>query len=176
MNAAGVPKTQYIVIQGKCKFLRTNCVPNEYDAWDYLHYPNEEGVGILRKMQDGWLEDVEGIANELKQDEDGYFMRFRRPSLKKTRANKIITFVPPIITEADGKTPYLGLIGNGSDVTTTVELYFYKNPRKPGKFGSAIRWQSTRIDNLVVYEGDRDMNDQDKKLIKSLDRVAVPAW
>lgn len=176
MTQAGVPKTQYIELFGKCKFLNTKLVPNQYNAWDHLLYPTQDSLKTIRKLQDGWVEGVEGIMTELKQDEEGYFMRLRRPSKKETRAGKVITFTPPIILNADGVSPFTGLIGNGSDVMTKVELYFYKKPfGTDKKLGSAIRWMATRVDTLVPYDGPRDMNELDKKMSQQMDRVTHPA-
>lgn len=171
MSKAGVPKTVYIDLQGKGNWVNVQR-PDEYGKWGCVLYPNEESLTKIKKLKSGWVEGVEGIKNELKMDDDGYFIRLSRPQKKETRT-KIITFNPPHLFKEDGETPLINtLVGNGSDITCNIECYFFNTPQK--KLGSAIRLQSIRVDSLIAYEGKRDLDEQGQIQMKALAEVPPP--
>lgn len=173
MSQAGIPKTIYLDFKGKAKWVNVGH-PDEYGKWGCVLWLDTESVETFNKLKKGWYEDIEGIKNELKQDEDGYFARLSRPVKKETRT-KTITFNPPLLLQADGTTPYINtLVGNGSDVTCGMEVYFFKKPNKT--LGSAMRLQSIRVDNLIPYEGKRDMTADEAKLARSVQEAAPPSW
>lgn len=169
MSQPGVHATIYLSLAGKAKWVNVTKL-DDYGKWGLILYPDKDSLEKINKLKTGWYEDVEGIKNEIKKDDDGYNVRITRSQQKITRT-KTINFTAPLLLKADGETPLQNtLVGNGSDVTCQVEVYFYKPPMK-NKQGCAWRLQSIRVDNLIPYEGKRDMTDQDQKLIKTIANV-----
>lgn len=154
------PRTTHIYLQGKAKWFKAHTL-NKFGNWSHDIYLTEDSLDQVKKLkaQDG------AIKNVLKKDEDGYYMSFNRQPTKLIRG-KVIAFHAPEVVKADG-TPLTGvLVGNGSDITTKLELYKFKTPT--GAFGSAVRWLSTRVDNLIPYEPDTDFDEDTKKAVKGL--------
>src|SRR5689334_22159213 len=140
-------KTEYIPVKGKVKWFRQIKPDNKYDPprWRHVMYPDNESLNIIRDLQ------AEGVKNILNKDEDGYCINWSRPTQIKVNG-EYRGLQPPTVTLADGKTPYGGNVGNGSDVTTILEVYKHRVPNSP-KMAKAARWYSSRIDNLVPFEG-----------------------
>lgn len=173
MSQAGVPRTVYLDLSGKGNYVNVTRV-DDYGKWGCMLYPNPESIDKIKKMKEGWFEGVEGIKNELKLDENGEYMRFGRKQKHETRT-KTMVFPPPLLLDKDGKTPLQNtLVGNGSDITITIELYFFKKPNKG--LGSATRLQAIRVDNLIPYEGARDMSQSDLNAVGGMEKAPVPQW
>lgn len=142
---------KFIYLQGKTKWFRHQ-TPNKFHRYSHQLYLNEESLRKFKELQEN-KEDVQGIKNVLMKDEDGYYTTLSRPASKEIKG-KVIGFAPPMVYMSDGVTPLSGLnIGNGSDITTKMEVYTYFIPGQTNKKGMACRWLSSRIDNLVPYEG-----------------------
>jgi len=152
--------TKYEILQGKTKWFKYDRL-NEWGRWSHVLYLDSPSVEKVRALQEGYPS-VTGIKNKLSKDEDGYFMNIGRPSTVKRRGRDE-PLTPPYIFEADGTTPYTGLVGNGSDVTTKIEIFDYQPPGVKGNKSLAIRWFSSKIDNLITYEGPRDNDPQLEK-------------
>lgn len=158
-------KTDYVNFQGKARWFKPQ-QPNQWNKWSHDLILTPESLETFRELQisqkdvdklTGKEVTISGILNKLKKDEDGYYTTFSRPASKEYKG-KIRGFEPPIVLQADGKTPLIGvLVGNGSDITTTCECYTY--PAPGGGYGRALRWYSSRIDNLVPFEMNRDADD-----------------
>src|SRR3569833_622801 len=134
-------KTEYLFIQGKCKWFR-NKVPNQWNKYSHQIYPNPKGVELLRELQ------ADGMKNVIRKDEDGWYTNFGRPVVKETSTGKKIGFEPPEVFDMDG-VPFDGLVGNGSDITTKIVVYPYDfNCKKVIGF----RWFSSRVYILVPNE------------------------
>lgn len=144
--------TKYLVLQGKTKWFRYD-KPNEWDKWAHVLYPDPDS---LKKIQELMVSDNEfqAIKNTLKKDDDGYYLTISRP-IRIRRKGREEAMNPPYVFERDGTTPFVGLVGNQSDITTKIEVYDYAVPGMKAR-GRAIRWFSSKIDNLVPYEGTRD--------------------
>lgn len=156
-----MPATKFETFQGKAHW---NSLTNidKYGKWSiklYLDPPSKE------KFQE--LVAEHGILTRLSKDDDGYYANFGRHQ-KKTYGPKEIIFNPPVIVEADGKTPFLGKVGHGSDVTVTAELYPYTVPASGGKKGKALRLASVRIDTLVPFDVEEHGNEREVKQISAL--------
>src|SRR5258708_15884757 len=139
-------KTTFEYIQGKVKWFRPVIV-NQWNKWSTQIHPNDAGVELIRELQ------AKGLKNQLKKDEDGYYVSFTRPATKTIKSGKTIAFAPVEVFDKDG-VPFTGAVGNASDVTLKIEVYKHETPT--GKKAVAARWVSARIDNLVPYEPDRD--------------------
>lgn len=146
---------RYYYLKGKAKWFQSRKV-NEWGRWEHQLFPDAASLELLRKLKED-TEDHQGIRNNLQEDRDGdgIFIRIGRAG-QKTIRGKVVAFQPPEIFDRDGTTVLRDVnVGNGSDVTTKIEHYTYAvPPAKSGKRGSAIRWESTRIDNLVPYQSE----------------------
>jgi hypothetical protein len=87
----------------------------------------------------------EGIQNRMKTDQDGAFVTLRCPIEKKIRGT--MTKMNPILAIKD-QVPYIGMIGDGSDITCMVTVYDYRKPIT-NEAGKAIRLSAIKINNLV---------------------------
>jgi hypothetical protein len=137
-------KTEYVFIQGKTKWFRAT-TPNKFGAWSHDIYPNAESLEKLRALKQ---RGEESIKNVEKKDDDGVYYTFKRDQSKLMKG-KVVGFAPPEVLDKEGKPLRDTLVGNGSDITTKLEMYYYKTPM--GGKGSAVRWLSSRIDNLIPF-------------------------
>lgn len=157
---ANYSKTENIYIQGKVSWFRPK-VPNKWNKWSVQIHPNDKGLEIIRELQ------AQGVKNQLKKDNDGYYTSFSRPVTKETSTGKILSFTPVEVFDKDGN-KFDGNVGNGSDVTLKLEVYQHATPG--GGKAKAVRWVSARIDNLVPFEKERDLNDFEKEAAEGLDK------
>lgn len=155
---ANYSKTENIYIQGKVSWFRPK-VPNKWNKWSVQIHPNDKGLEIIRDLQ------AQGVKNQLKKDQDGYYTSFSRPVTKETSTGKILSFTPVEVFDKDGN-KFDGNVGNGSDVTLKLEVYQHATPG--GGKAKAVRWVSARIDNLVPFESERDLNDFEKEAHEGL--------
>lgn len=88
------------------------------------------------------LFDESGSKLEYRKDDEGEWLKIRRPWEKKF-GDKLKKFDPPVVLDKDGNVTDV-LIGNGSDVTVKVEVYDTKK-------GKGTRLEAVRIDKLVPY-------------------------
>lgn len=146
-------KPDIIYLQGKVSWFR-NKIPNQWNKWSTQVHPNPESLEIIRDLQ------AQGVKNQLKKDDDGYFINLSRPVTKETQSGKILSFEPVRVFNKDGS-PFDGNVGNGSDATLKVEVYQHATPG--GGKAKAMRWVSARIDNLVPFEADRDLDQAEVK-------------
>lgn len=146
-------KTEYVYIQGKVSWFRPK-VPNKWNKWSVQIHPDAKGLELIRDLQ------AQGIKNQLKKDDDGYYSTFSRPVTKETAGGRILSFTPVEVFDKDGN-PFDGNVGNGSDVTLKLEVYNHNVPG--GGTAKAIRWQSARIDNLIPFNPESDLNSFEKE-------------
>lgn len=132
-------------VKGKTKWFRHVTPSREYNKWSHVLYPDPDGIEKIREWQG------KGLKNQLKKDEDGWYTTFSRP-VSKTYNGNITPFGPPLVVDHTGQPMANINIGNGSDVTTKLEIYEHKTPG--GGKAIAARWESSRIDNLVPFEQD----------------------
>lgn len=153
-------KSDYVYIQGKVKWFRPK-VPNKWNKWSVQIHPNEKGLEIIRDLQ------AQGAKNQLKKDDDGYYASFSRPVTKETSTGRILSFKPVEVFDKDGN-PFDGNVGNDSDATLKLEVYTHATPG--GGKAKAIRWVSARIDNLVPFDKNRDLNEEEAAAAEGLDK------
>jgi len=168
-------KTEFVYLKGKTKWFRPE-KPNEWGKRSHVLYPDADSLKILWKLKES-TPTMSGIKNEIRKDEDGEYISISRPSSKEIKG-KIVAFEPPVVLDGsmtlpDGSSPPLRgvFVGNGSDVITKIAVYSYNQPGSPGKRGRAIRWESSRVDNLIPYEGRKDFDEEEMKLTKGIDGV-----
>lgn len=140
--------------------------PNKFGKWSVMIYLTQASYDIMMELKQN-KGDTEGVKNVVSKDDDGYYCVFSRPQNKMIRG-KVVGFAPPLVLQADGKSPLIDtLIGNGSDVTLKLDFYTYKKPT--GGKGSAIRLESIRVDTLIPFTMNRDFNEEEQKQVEHLD-------
>ncbi len=157
-------KSEHIYLQGKVAWFRPK-IPNKWNKWSVQIHPDDKGLEIIRDLQ------AKGLKNQLKKDDDGYFLNVSRPVTKETAAGRILSFKPVEVFDANNQ-PYDGNVGNGSDATLKVEVYEHGTPG--GGKAKAMRWVSARIDNLVPFTAERDLNEYEKEAAEGLTDQPAP--
>ncbi len=132
-----------IIVNGKSRWTFTRKL-DQNGEWSMNLYPDGPSLEIIN----GLIKD--GIKNQLKKDDDGYFIRFRRHPQKQGKDGRIIQFDPPETLNADG-TICTDIIGDGSDVSVRLEVYGGKNPFGGGTY-KAARLGGVKVQNLVPYQ------------------------
>jgi len=162
-------KTTFEYFQGKAHWAKLNAPDLEYQNWNVKVYLTPESYDKFMALKEP-KGDVEGILNEVRKEEDGYSVVFRRP-LAKMWSGVSTRLAPPTVVDKDG-IPYGGNIGNGSDITVKCEVYQYNKPFKKGK-GTAIRMLAVKVDHLIPFErGEETISEANKKASKGLEQDA----
>ena len=143
-------RNEYVFLQGKVKWCMTKQL-NQFGKWVCTIYPNEESKAKIDQL----IKD--GIKNELKKDDDGYFIAFSRPPEKIDRSGRRFPLTPVEVVDKDGKA-FDGRIGNGSDCTIKLEVYGGKRPGGLAGTYKAARLAGIRVDNLVPYDPSESNN------------------
>jgi hypothetical protein len=155
--------TEFVFVKGKVKWFKPHVVDNRFgDAkWKHVLYPDAESIEKINKLKE------QGLKNIIKKDEDGYYVTFSRPFERKLKDGTRVGMMPPEVLGKDGIPLKEGiLVGNGSDVTTKLEVYSHASPG--GGKAKAARWLSTRIDNLVPFVVNRDFEPDQQRAVKDL--------
>lgn len=164
--------TKFEIIQGKVKWMKHEH-PNQWDKYSHDIYLNADSLEKFKTWQKS-EGNVQGIKNTLKKDDDGYYVSISRPKTIR-RGGRDELMNPPFVFNSDGTTPFHGLVGNGSDITTKVELYTFNVPMMEGKKARAVRWYSSKVDHLVPYEGKRDNTPEFDEPSRGLPEAPVQA-
>jgi hypothetical protein len=134
--------TRYINFSGKAKWIRV-VQPNKFDKWSLDLYLKREDIDRYRELK---------TKNRIKKDEEGEYITMSRP-VKMKRLGKEVALLPPTVTDKDGTPMPNANIGNGSEITVTLEYYPYSPPGKTEK-EYACRLLAVRVDNLIPYATD----------------------
>lgn len=139
-----------VYIQGKVSWVKYVTPDPMFNKWSVTIHPNSESLEIIRELQ------TQGVKNQFKKDEDGYYIQFSRPTDRKIKG-KVVPLAPPVCLNQDG-TPMEGVaIGNGSDATVKLEVYQHATPT--GGKAKAARFAGLKIDNLIPFNKDTDFPD-----------------
>lgn len=169
--------TEFAFIKGKASWIYVK-QPSDFGDWRItLHISPEEMTKVLDLQ-------AKGVKNQLKKDDDGYYIRFRRPVELEIKdrvtglPRKIAMRPPEVITINEKGEPELfdGWIGNGSDVEVKLEVYEHKTPS--GGKARAARLLGIRVDNLVPFE-QKDWQDKSYRAVKGLAELEdrpKPKW
>jgi len=149
--------TEYVFLSGKGMWARTQR-PDEWGNYSIQLRPDNASLEKVRELKE------QGVKNNIKKDDDGFFITYRRPQQKMIRG-KVIGFTPVEVVDKDGKPIDVG-IGNGSDVTIKLEVYQHGTPG--GGKAKAARLMGVRIDNLVPFEKDKDYDEDRQEQIDGL--------
>lgn len=165
-----MPKLPYVVFQGKASWPKLVNPDQEYKNWNVKVHLTPASYNLFMDLKEKKGE-IDGILNEVKKDEDGYFVVFKRPTEKKWK-DKVEQLQPPELLDHENRPLARDvMIGNGSDVTVKCEQYTYNKPFKKG-MGRAIRMVAVRVDNLVPYTR-KDFNEYQTKAVEGLDETPV---
>lgn len=140
--------TEYVFLSGKGMWARTQR-PDEWGNWSIQLRPDNKSLEMVQNLQ------KQGVKNNIKKDDDGYFVTYRRPQQKMIRG-KVIGFTPVEVVDKDGE-PIDVAIGNGSDVTIKLEVYQHGTPG--GGKSKAARLLGVRVDNLIPFVKEKDIVD-----------------
>ena len=160
--------SDYIYIKGKVSWVKYITPDPTYNKWTCTIHPIPEDVEVIRELQ------MQGVKNQWKKDEDGYFINFSRPADRKIKG-KVIGMTPPVVLNADDQ-PMDGVaIGNGSDGTMKLEVY--QHPTPTGGKAKAARWAALKVTNLIPFNKDTDFPDPaQREQAEGLDQQPVPLF
>lgn len=127
-----------VFLSGKCKFCNVT-TPDKFGFYGTNLYLDDASKIVWQRLKE------EGIMNRLRGSEDGEFVTLRCPEKKKIRGEMRLMDKPSVVKDG---LPYVGMIGNGSDLTCMVTVYDYKKPMTQEK-GVAIRLRAIKINNLI---------------------------
>lgn len=153
-----------VTFQGKASWSMLTQA-DKYGKASIKLYLNDASKTLLQDLQS-----EEGILTRLAKDDEGYYANFGRAP-KKVYGNKEIIFGFPHVYERDGKTPFVGKIGHGSDVAVTCEIYPYTIPASGGKKGKALRLSSVRVENLIPYNAEDHGDKYEVRTVKTLAEI-----
>jgi hypothetical protein len=151
-----MPRNEEVFLQGKVKWARTK-IPGQYGKWSVVLYPDAPSLDKIQEL----IKD--GIKNELKKDDDGYYMTFSRPLDKTDRQGRKFSFTPPTVVDRENRV-LEGMVGNGSDCS--IKLDIYGGTRPGGGTYKAARLDGIKVFNLVPYVPEESSNDP--RIIKSV--------
>ncbi len=160
-------KNEYVLIDGTLSWARL-IVPEEYEGdkfWSITIHPNSDSLEKVRDLQ------ARGIMNKMKKDDDGYFIKFKRPLFKKTKTG-IIPFQPPVCFNKEKELIDGGKIGNGSTGSLKLECYGADKPRRY----FAARLDSIMVYDLIEYVPQRDLQPADRSAAEGHREGAEPIW
>lgn len=153
-----------VVITGKVRFAFTNRL-NQFGKWVIGIYPDAKSLEIVQSLI------KEGIKNELKQDDEGYWIAFSRPPDKTDRTGRKFSLTPPVCIDRDGKV-FTDSIGAGSDVAVRLETYGGKSP--VGSQYKAARFGGVKIYHLVPYNPEDSTDKFESRAATGLNKAPEP--
>ena len=132
-------QTEFKTLKGKGKWVKIYLPDDNFGdpAWKLDLYISPEDLLTFKS----W-----GLKNRTYRDEDGDYVHLKRPVSKKWKGQEV-NFTAPVVIDDKGN-PFNQPIGNGSDLTVTLEYYGF-NAKTGGGPGKAIRLHTVQVDNLV---------------------------
>lgn len=124
--------TQYYNFKGTLRWGRLNSPDDKYKNY-YAEVYMDEGEATKVKTS--------GLQLTFKEDENGHYVKFRRPETKVIKG-ELVKFEPPKVTLNDEV--YEGIVGNGSEVLLNIAVYDTMK-------GKGHRLNSVKVLNLVEY-------------------------
>ena len=130
--------TKIVYLTGTCKWAKLKDPDMKFGGhWTIDLYLDEHGLANFKAAE---------LELELRDSDEGQFIKLRRPiSRHDRRNNEIIKFDPPELIDADKK-PLDALVGNGSHVTCKVSVF---NTVK----GNGHRLEGVKVNKLEEYGG-----------------------
>lgn len=127
--------TAYLNLTGIARWIKHIEPDSMYDNWQMDFKPDEKS---LKKIEDS------GLQVTPKEDEEGLWYKFRRPTQKVIK-KELVNFDPPKVTNPDGQ-PISYKIANGAEVEALVIVYDTVK-------GKGHRWESLKVLKHEPFEG-----------------------
>lgn len=158
--------TEFAFIKGKASWIWLKKA-SDFSDWRITLHISPEEVNKIIDLQ------AQGVKNQLKKDDDGYYIRFRRPVEIEIKdrvtglPRKIAMRPPEVITLNEKGEPELfdGDLGSGSDVEVKLEIYEHKTPG--GGKAKAARLLGVCVLNLVPFT-QKNWTDETHRAVKGL--------
>lgn len=123
------------VFYGVAKWLKYDRPDPKYNRYGLDLYLDNQSLRSFKKS---------GLQLQLRDSEEGVFVKFSRPAQKIIK-QKLVEQGPPVVAFSGGEK--LGtLVGNGSKVSVTISVY--DTPK-----GKGHTWESVEVLDLVPYGG-----------------------
>lgn len=129
--------TKYFKFTGPCKWAKVTKPDDKYNVYSINVYLNDEMLAKYAKS---------GMQMQIKEDEDGSYVAFRRP-VQKIIKGELVELGPPRVSYKGGDLE--NLIGNGSIVEVDVAVY-------DSLKGKGHTLQEVKVKELVIYERPTD--------------------
>ncbi len=142
--------TVHYYFKGICKWAQVHRVDEKYGNYKINLYPDEASLASYRDS---------GCQNEIKNDEDGEFITFRRKHQQLIK-DDLVTFGKPQLLDKAGEV-FTDNIGNGSEVVVKISVF-------PTRNGPGHRLESIMVLTLVEYEGGEE-SDIEQVKVEGLD-------
>lgn len=154
-----------VFVSGKVKFAMLHEL-SQFNKYSIVLYPDEESMKKVNELK------TKGIKNEIKKDDDGYFIGFHRAPFIETKDGRNIPLGPPLVLNKEGGQD-TALVGKGSDVI--IQLDTYGGSGAKGKY-MAARLTAVRIINLVPYGGQGEFPPGIERQVRGLAEQPIPLW
>ena len=132
--------TDTVKIKGKFKWAKV-VKPEMFadrETWSVCVYPDPEEMDKVFALQKA------GVKNQIKKDDDGYFIKYSKPTTIKTKAGVRAQTAPTAFHKGNS---FTDIIPNGSSGTVVLDTYSHKVPT--GGTAKAARLSSISIDELA---------------------------
>lgn len=126
--------TKY-VFHGIAKWVKYDKPDQKYNNYGLDLYLDDRSLRLFKKS---------GLQLQIRDNEDGIFVKFKRPAQKIIK-QELVNQGPPEVIFTGGEEPGT-LIGNGSKVNVTVSVYDTVK-------GKGHTWESLTVDELVPFGG-----------------------
>jgi hypothetical protein len=144
-----------IKVKGKIKWanglfdLKTLTAPDgrEDTFWSVSFYPDDKGLDIVYNLQS------QGVKNNIRRDEDGFNINYKRPKVKKMRG-EMVEFDPPYVTGPDGsKWDRSEQINQMAEAEVDLAVYSHQIPGSTKK-AKAVRLEGVQVLNNSLVNSD----------------------
>lgn len=153
-------KTRFEYVSGKLSWVRVVKPDLTYNCWTVTLHPDAASLEKIREWQS------EGLKNQVKKDDDGWYVKFRCNVSRERKDGSIWTFEAPRVVDKDGRPMDGSIIGNGSD--GTIKLEVYEHPTPGGGKAIAARLVGVKVDSLVKFDPEADYTESEAKETEEL--------
>ena len=126
--------SEFYEFSGICKWPRLSEPDPKYNCWSICVYLDEASKKLFDKS---------GVQCEPQSDEDGVYVKFRRPA-EKIIKKELVEFPKPAVIDKNSVVVDPMVVGNGSRVRVTVRVFDTMK-------GKGHRLERVVIEDLVGY-------------------------
>jgi len=128
--------TKHYYFRGTCKWAMVHRMDEKFNNYKIDLYPDEESMVLYKES---------GCQNDVKKDDDGEYITFRRKNQQLIK-NELVEFGKPKVVDAEGET-FSENIGNGSKVVVKIAVF-------PTRNGTGHRLEAVMVEDWVEYSGE----------------------